>query len=105
MTQPDRIVAPRRLRLRTGLGAAVVLGLVGLSLAALVTDLGATGASIFVHLLGAVARPGLYELREGDRAVDAVAAAGGFADQADQTQLNLAGLLADRDRTYVPAAV
>lgn len=60
------------------------------------------GATIFVHLLGAVAAPGLYELRAGDRAVDAIAAAGGFSAGADQSQLNLARLLADGEQIYVP---
>ena len=57
---------------------------------------------IYVHVLGAVVEPGLYELNEGDRAVDAVAAAGGFAEGADQTQLNLARLLVDGEQIVVP---
>ena len=60
----------------------------------------ATG--IFVHILGAVEVPGLYELREGDRAVDAVAAAGGFTDDADQSQLNLARFVTDGEQIVVP---
>ena len=52
---------------------------------------------------GAVARPGLYELRDGDRAIDAIAAAGGFAPEADQAQLNLARLLVDGEQIRVPA--
>jgi competence protein ComEA len=55
-----------------------------------------------VHILGAVARPGLYELRDGDRAVDAVAAAGGFLETADQAQLNLARLIIDGEQIVVP---
>jgi competence protein ComEA len=58
---------------------------------------------ILVHVLGAVARPGLYELHDGDRIVDAVAAAGGFTEAADQTQQNLAKVLADGEQLYVPA--
>lgn len=109
------------------LGAAVVLLLVGLVVAVLVSALGprgsevtiapeqapaqdpaegaepAPGAAIFVHLLGAVQRPGLYQLREGDRGIDAVAAAGGFAETADQSQLNLARPLSDGEQIYVPA--
>ena len=64
-------------------------------------DAGADG--IFVHVLGAVARPGLYELREGDRVVDAVAAAGGYTEQADQAQLNLARVVTDGEQLYAPA--
>jgi len=100
-------------------GGVVVLVLVGLGCAVLVSALGehgsvepvarptasaasASGSSIYVHILGAVARPGLYELRDGDRAVDAVAAAGGFLDTADQTQLNLARLVVDGEQIVVP---
>lgn len=57
---------------------------------------------IFVHVLGAVAEPGLYQLREGDRVVDAVASAGGYAEGADEAQLNLARVLADGEQLYVP---
>jgi competence protein ComEA len=60
--------------------------------------------TIFVHILGAVARPGLYELREGDRAVDAVAAAGGFTPEADRSQLNLARFVTDGEQIAVPVA-
>ena len=57
---------------------------------------------VFVHILGAVAKPGLYELHDGDRAVDAIAAAGGFTAKADQQQLNLARLVSDGEQIYVP---
>lgn len=62
-----------------------------------------SGTRILVHVLGAVAEPGLYELRDGERIVDAVAAAGGFAEDADQAALNLARALADGEQVYVPA--
>ena len=59
-------------------------------------------APLLVHLVGAVANPGLYELREGDRVVDAVAAAGGFTPDADQARLNLAGPVGDGEQVFVP---
>jgi competence protein ComEA len=62
----------------------------------------ATGAGIYVHVLGAVASPGLFLLKDGDRAVDAVSAAGGFTATADQAQLNLARRLVDGEQIYVP---
>ncbi len=64
--------------------------------------LAAFGA-IYVHILGEVVSPGLYELRDGDRAVDAVAAAGGFTAKADQSQLNLARYVVDGEQIIVPA--
>jgi competence protein ComEA len=55
-----------------------------------------------VHILGAVKNAGLYELRDGARAVDAVAAAGGFANDADQAQINLARFVVDGEQIIVP---
>jgi competence protein ComEA len=49
-----------------------------------------------------VMTPGLYELREGDRAIDVVAAAGGLTDLADDAQLNLARFLSDGEQIVVP---
>lgn len=91
-----------------GLGCAVLVSVLGDHGASVPLEataspaVAASGATIFVHILGAVARPGLYELRDGDRAVDAVAAAGGFLDTADQAQLNLARLLVDGEQIVVP---
>ncbi len=58
--------------------------------------------TIFVHILGAVEQPGLYELRDGARAVDAVASAGGFSAEADQAGLNLARFVTDGEQIVVP---
>lgn len=117
----DEVLEARRARLRVKVGAAVVLVLVGLGCAVLVSAFGdngsvedvarqepaasaepLSGSAIFVHILGAVEHPGLYELREGDRAIDAVAAAGGFLDTADQAQLNLARFVVDGEQIVVP---
>lgn len=57
---------------------------------------------VFVHIIGAVNNPGLYQLHDGDRAVDAVAAAGGLAADADQAQLNLARFVSDGEQIIVP---
>ncbi|UFS60758.1 helix-hairpin-helix domain-containing protein [Subtercola endophyticus] len=63
---------------------------------------GATGAVIMVHVTGYVQRPGVYELHQGDRVIDAVTAAGGFAPTADQSQLNLARALKDGEQVVIP---
>ncbi|HEV7950249.1 MAG TPA: helix-hairpin-helix domain-containing protein [Glaciihabitans sp.] len=60
-------------------------------------------APLFVHILGEVVTPGLYELSQGDRAIDAVAAAGGLTSAADEQQLNLARFLTDGEQIVVPA--
>jgi competence protein ComEA len=98
-----------------------VFVLVGLGSAVLVSVLGGQGStsevisptpgasssglpteSLLVHVLGAIARPGLYELRSGDRTLDAIAAAGGFTDDADRDHLNLAKPLTDGEQLRVP---
>ncbi|MBX3094975.1 MAG: helix-hairpin-helix domain-containing protein [Cryobacterium sp.] len=56
---------------------------------------------IFVHILGEVRRPGLVQLREGDRVIDAVAAAGGYTDAADREFLNLARFVSDGEQLVV----
>ena len=57
---------------------------------------------LYVHVSGAVARPGLYRLEGGARLVDAVAAAGGFAQDADEAGVNLARPLSDGEQIVVP---
>jgi competence protein ComEA len=61
------------------------------------------GSPIRVQVAGAVASPGVYELREGDRVVDALAAAGGPTTDADTDALNLARRVRDEERLEVPA--
>jgi competence protein ComEA len=60
-------------------------------------------ASVFVHVSGAVAAPGLYVLGADARVVDAVAAAGGFAPGADEAAVNLARPVSDGEQLHVPA--
>jgi competence protein ComEA len=57
---------------------------------------------VVVHVAGAVARPGVYELSDGARVHDAVDAAGGPVRRADPDALNLAAPLTDGERIYVP---
>jgi competence protein ComEA len=112
----------RSLRLRLGLGAGVVLVLVAAGIAVLVSALSPHGVTAtaseprvvhsvspkandaptaFVHVVGQVKNPGLYELPAGDRILDAVAAAGGFTPVADQTDLNLAQVIEDGQQIVV----
>lgn len=57
---------------------------------------------LFVHVLGAVHNPGLFQLHDGARVVDAVAAAGGFTEDAEQAGVNLARRVADGEQLVVP---
>jgi competence protein ComEA len=112
-----------RTRLRITIGAGVVLVLLAAITAVLVSALAprgtqgtvarpavvhsagpssSNGPSGFVHVVGAVNKPGLYELPAGDRVIDAIAAAGGFTAAADQTQVNLARVVSDGEQLVVP---
>ncbi len=66
----------------------------------------ATGGSGFsapvVYVSGAVRRPGIVRMREGDRVADAVEAAGGAARSADLSAVNLAARIADGQQIVVP---
>jgi len=59
------------------------------------------GDRVTVHVAGAVAKPGVYELGGGARVIDAVEAAGGGAPDADLNRLNLAAKVADGQRVLV----
>jgi competence protein ComEA len=62
-------------------------------------------AGLLVDVIGAVAQPGLYRVKRGDRVYDAIAAAGGLTTDADLTKLpNLAGRLKDGEQIKVPYA-
>jgi competence protein ComEA len=60
------------------------------------------GTPIRVHVTGAVLQPGVYELREGDRLIEALSAAGGPASDADTEALNLARRVRDEEQVVVP---
>lgn len=59
-------------------------------------------ATLYVHVAGAVSAPGLYALPTGARAVDAIAAAGGFAEGAERGAVNLARPVSDGEQLVVP---
>jgi len=56
-----------------------------------------------VYVCGEVRNPGVYELKEGSRVFDAVAIAGGYTEDACESYLNLAGIISDEEKIYVPA--
>lgn len=60
-------------------------------------------AEVVVQVAGAIDRPGVYRLAEGDRVDDLIRIAGGFAADADRARLNLAAPLTDGARVWVPA--
>ncbi|HAJ55828.1 MAG TPA: transporter, partial [Lactobacillus sp.] len=56
----------------------------------------------FVHLKGAVLRPGIYPVRENTRWEEVVKAAGGLTANADMQQVNLAKIASDQESLHVP---
>jgi competence protein ComEA len=62
-----------------------------------------TQVRVLVHVAGAVVRSGVVSLNEGARVADAVDAAGGFSETADQRRLNLAASITDGAMLWVPA--
>lgn len=58
--------------------------------------------TVYVHVAGQVKNPGVYELKNGLRVIDAVNMAGGPLQEADLDSLNLAEKLHDEEKIYVP---
>lgn len=57
---------------------------------------------IYVDIKGEVRDPGVYQLSNGARVMDAIESAGGLTNEADEDQLNLALLLSDQMVIVVP---
>lgn len=126
-TDPTRAPSPRT---RLGVGAIILvvfLALAATVAVALLRGLGAPSESVsfergsdahaveggggaeslapgelYVHVFGAAKTPGLYRLGYGARVVDAVAAAGGFREDAEPGAVNLARLLSDGEQLHLP---
>lgn len=60
--------------------------------------------SCFVHVCGAVERPGVYELPEGSRIYEAVELAGGLTEEACGEYQNQAEKITDGMKIYIPTA-
>jgi competence protein ComEA len=65
---------------------------------------GAGGQDIFVHVAGAVRRPGLYRVPSAARVAEALQRAGGPLRRAELTAVNLAARMEDGQQVVVPAA-
>jgi competence protein ComEA len=63
------------------------------------------GASVIVHVAGAVREPGVYRMRPDARVDDAVGRAGGATARADLSQVNLAAKVEDGRQVLVPEKV
>ena len=59
-------------------------------------------AKIKIYITGEVVSPGVYELEENSRVEDAIHAAGGLTEKAVLTNVNLAYVLEDAAKIYIP---
>ena len=57
---------------------------------------------IFVHIIGEVKVPGVYEVGEGARLMDVVNVAGGLSEWADVSKINLVCFIEDGQKINVP---
>lgn len=57
---------------------------------------------IKIHITGEVNQPGLIELEVGERVKDAIDMAGGLTNEADISKINLAYILSDGEKIYIP---
>jgi competence protein ComEA len=61
-----------------------------------------TPEPIVVQVMGAVARPGVYDMPQDSRVRDVVQMAGGLLSDADKGKINLAAKLEDGDQIMIP---
>jgi competence protein ComEA len=102
---PLRTSVLAALALIMGVGAGVLLSTVCSGPPPVIVQFGdarTSGSQIRVYVSGAVRSPGVYPLHEGDRVVDAVAAAGGPAGDADTEAVHFAQALRDGQDLHVP---
>ncbi len=57
---------------------------------------------IYVHIEGAVNSPGIKEVQKGTRLFELIEFADGTLDEADLSKINLASILKDEQKVYVP---
>ena len=57
---------------------------------------------IFVHVCGAVKKPGVYAVSKGARVCDAITMSGGLTEKAADDYVNQARSLTDGERVYIP---
>jgi competence protein ComEA len=63
---------------------------------------GSSRGQLYVHVAGAVRRPGLYRVPQGGRVAAAIERAGGLSRRAELTGVNLAAPLQDGQQVIVP---
>lgn len=62
-----------------------------------------TNDKIIIHIAGEIEKEGVIELPANSRVNDAIIAAGGLTEDADLSQINLANILKDGQKIYIPS--
>jgi competence protein ComEA len=98
-----------------GIAFGVVVGFLGVGLLLLTTGKPRgepillspppTSAPLIIHITGAVNKPGVYALPPASRVGEAIDIAGGLADNADASLINLAKIVEDGAQIWVPYMV
>lgn len=60
---------------------------------------------IFVHIEGCVQEPGLIKAKKGIRLYELIELAGGATDEADLSKVNLASIVNDAQKVYIPQII
>jgi len=58
---------------------------------------------IILHMIGEIKNPGIIKIEEGSRLIDAIEAAGGITENADISKVNLAYVVSDGQKIYIPS--
>lgn len=57
---------------------------------------------IIIHITGEIKTPGIIKIKENSRLADAIEAAGGLTENADINKINLAYIISDGQKIYIP---
>lgn len=60
-------------------------------------------SNIIVHITGCVKNPGIVTIPEGSRIIDVISSAGGSTSDADFSKINLAYIVSDAQKIYIPS--
>lgn len=66
-------------------------------------EIGEEYEEIILHIVGAVKNPGIVKIKEGSRIVDVIEAAGGITEEADTSKINLAYVVEDGQKIFIPS--
>ena len=60
-------------------------------------------SEIIVHITGSIQNPGIVTIPKGSRIIDVISSAGGATSDADFSKINLAYIVSDAQKIYIPS--